>query len=265
MKTHFFCPRWGSESMGWELFFEKVKMAGYDGIELGIGGNTTTPETDKIWNLAEKHHLMLIAQHYDTLTPDFDRHLDTYHLWLEKIKPYPVYKINSQTGKDFFSFEQNKKLIELGCQYGVVHETHRGKFSFAAHITRQFLENIPTLKLTLDISHWVCVAESLLEDQPEALALALQRTEHIHGRIGFQQGPQIPDPRVEAWSEILNQHCLWWDQVAARKKAADEPLTITPEFGPFPYMTLLPATDEPIADQWEVNRFMMEQLRRRYE
>lgn len=264
MKIHFFCPRWGSEALDWEPFCEKAKMAGYDGIEMGIAADTSAKTLDRVWTLAEKYHLLLLPQHYDTVTPDFERHIRAYHSWLERVSHFPAYKINSQTGRDHFSFEQNKILIELGIHYGVLHETHRGKFSFAAHITRLYLDSIKALKLTLDISHWVCVAASLLEDQQQTVDLALQRTEHIHARIGFSEGPQVPDPRQSEWAAVLNKHCSWWDEVAARKEMTGEALSITPEFGPFPYMTHLPSTGEPITDQWEVNRFMMELLRERY-
>lgn len=40
--------------------------------------------------------------------------------------------------------------------------------------TNDYLEKHQELKLTLDIPHWTCVHESLLEDQKEALELALQ-------------------------------------------------------------------------------------------
>lgn len=43
-----------------------------------------------------------------------------------------------------------------------------------------------------------------------------------------------------------------WDKVAERKKKEDAVLTITPEFGPFPYMVPLPLTQEPITDQWYI-------------
>jgi hypothetical protein len=57
---------------------------------------------------------------------------------------------------------------------------------FAAHITRQFIEKNPALKLTLDISHWCNVHESLLADQKETVDLALSRVGHIHspGMVG---------------------------------------------------------------------------------
>ncbi|MEO8819890.1 MAG: sugar phosphate isomerase/epimerase, partial [Ginsengibacter sp.] len=69
---------------------------------------------------------------------------------------------------------------------------------------------------------------------------------------------------VNQWQQALQAHLSWWDKVAERKKLEDDTLTITPEFGPFPYMVTLPETGEPIANQWEVNLFMMNLLKERY-
>lgn len=265
MELQFFCPRWGSEDISWERLFEKVKQEGYDGIEYGIARTVPQKELDEVWNIAEKNGLWIIAQHYDTYEPDFSKHFDLYNRWLERISPYPVVKINSQTGKDFFSFEQNKKLIDAAAATGlnVVHETHRNKFAFAAHIAKTYLEEIPDLRITLDISHWVCVAESFLEDQPEAIKLAIERTEHVHARVGYTEGPQVPDPRVATWQDALETHLSWWKKVYQRKLTEDKILTITPEFGSFPYMVPLPGSGKPICDQWEVNVFMMNLLKKR--
>ena len=220
------------------------------------------------WNAAAKHNLLIIAQHFDTSTADFPKHLHAYCTWLERIRSYKPLKVNSQTGKDFFSFLQNKELIDAASSSGmqVIHETHRNKFSFAAHITKAYLENMPGLRITLDASHWVNVAESFLDDQALAMQLAVERTDHIHARVGYPEGPQVPDPRIDEWQEALRKHLSWWDCVVKHKKkqSPDEPLTISPEFGPFPYMVNIPASGEPIADQWEVNSFMMDLLKSRY-
>lgn len=266
MNIEFYCPRWGSADLPWEIFCNKVKDAGYDGIEYAIAATTSTETLDEVWNTAGKYDLKIIAQHYDTYEADFSQHLKFYNAWLKKIGPYPVVKVNSQTGKDFFSFEQNKRLIEAASASGrnVVHETHRNKFSFAAHITKEYLAKIPGLKLTLDASHWVCVAECYLDDQPEAMQLAIERTEHIHSRVGYPEGPQVPDPRITEWQDALNNHLNWWDKVVERKRQEEATLTITTEFGPFPYMVNVPATGKPVSDQWEVNVFMMGLLKSRY-
>jgi len=266
MPVEFYCTRWGSETISWELFCKKLKDAGYDGIEYGIARSATKKELDEVWNCAGKHQLRIIAQHYDTYEADFNQHFDLYQQWLEKIKPYPCAKINSQTGKDFFSFDQNKKLVEAatGSGLNILHETHRNKFSFAAHVTKTYLQSIPSLQLALDISHWVCVAESFLADQEEAVSLALERTEHIHARVGYPEGPQVPDPRMPEYREALEKHLQWWDRIAERKRKENGILSVTPEFGPFPYMAQVPATGRPITDQWEVNLYMMQLLKERY-
>src|SRR5688572_26114354 len=191
MNIEFYCPRWGSEQLDWDLFFEKVKNAEYDGVECGVAAAATEKELNEIWNLAAKHSTKLIIQHYDTYEADFSKHFDLYCSWLEKVKSYPCEKINSQTGKDFFSLEQNKTLIGAAASFSektgiaVLHETHRNKFLFAAHVSKASMEQLPAMKITLDASHWVCVAESYLDDQVAAMELAIKRAEHVHARVGY--------------------------------------------------------------------------------
>jgi len=264
MNVQFFCPCWGFENLSWEDFCRKVDAAGYDGIEYAIPSETPVSLLDEIWDTVTRSGLRIIAQHFDTNEADFIKHAELYENWLEKIKPYPVVKINSQTGKDHFTIEQNKALISVANNFSaqsgnpVLHETHRGKFAYAAHSTKTYLEEMPGLRLTLDVSHWVCVAESYLDDQRDALALAIERTDHIHARVGHTQGPQVPDPRLPAWQPALQKHLAWWDQVVALKKAENTLLTITTEFGPFPYLV------NPAVTQWEMNIHMLKLLKSRY-
>lgn len=267
----FFCPRWGAAQVTWATFLAKVKSDGYDGVEVGIAKEATIREMDELWEETEKQGLAVIVQHYDTAEAEFSRHYDGYASWFEKIRDYRAVKINSQTGRDFFSYQQNKELIALASTFTaasgipVFHETHRSKFSFAAHVTQTYLVGIPDLRLTLDVSHWVCVAETYLADQQRALDLAIQRTGHLHARVGYTQGPQVPDPRAAEWQEALDIHLGWWDKVVRTwKQRNDALMTITPEFGPAPYMIHLPGTRQPLGDQWAINKYMMELLRERY-
>lgn len=272
MNVKFFCPRWGCEHIEWDTFVQQVKQAGYDGIEYGIPNETSHNELSEVGERLDKYQLEVIPQHYGTYDADFSKHYERYGLWLDLVKPFKALKIDSQTGKDFFTFDQNKQLIDLAVEHTlatgvpVYHETHRNKFAFAAHIAKDYLLKIPYLKITLDISHWINVAESFLEDQQEATALAISRTEHIHARVGYPEGPQVPDPRVPEWQEAVDKHLAWWDKIIDRKQAEDTAsvVTITPEFGPYPYMVPLPFTQQPITNQWEVNKYMMDLLRDRY-
>lgn len=267
MELLFFCPRWGSESLSWIDFCKKVKAAGYDGIEAGVSFDVA----DK---LAMQHalsetRLMLIGQYWHSFESEFEAHQVSYKNHLQNIATLNPVKINTQTGKDYFSIAQNEALFSIAAKFTaatgieVVHETHRNKAFFAAHITKQYLERNSALRITADFSHWCCVAESFLEDQEDAMQLAMQHTAHIHSRVGHTEGPQVTDPRLPEWQEALNHHLNWWKQIIAmQKQNGAESFTITTEFGPAPYMTHDPITKLPLANQWEINVWMMEFLKK---
>ena len=183
----------------------------------------------------------------------------------------PLY-INCHSGRDHFSFEQNGLFIEHGLALAketgilVCHETHRSRILFAAHVARQYIEKFPNLRLTFDVSHWCNVHESLLDDQEETVQMALSRVDHIHARIGHQEGPQVNDPRAPEWANAVKRHLEWWDKVVQLKiQAGVNSITILTEFGPPDYMPTLPYTRQPLGDQWNINVYMMQLLRKRYQ
>lgn len=269
MQLFFFCPRWGQENTPWDIFLQKVKKEGYDGVECSLP--PSEKEQNEILEEFNKYDLKLIGQHWETIQPDFDKHCEEYKSRLQSLTNARPLFINSQTGKDYYSFQQNEQLISIAREIAdktgvsIIHETHRGKFSFAAHITKNFLKQIPDLRITLDISHWCNTAETFLQDQAEAVELALSRTDHIHSRVGYTEGPQVTDPRAPEWEEALQFHLNCWDKVIERQRVNNRDFfTITSEFGAPPYMPLLPYTRQPIIDQWEVNVYMMKLLKERY-
>lgn len=269
MQIKFFCPYWGSEHLKWDVFFEKVKEVGYDGIEMSLP--THKHEREKIISLINEYELDFVAQHWETTDSDFEAHKKNFEAHLHKLMEGKPLLVNSQTGKDYYNFVQNSELFEIANKISteyktpIVHETHRGKWSFAAHITKQYLEKLPMLRIAADFSHWCATAESFLHDQKEALELAISRTDHIHTRVGFPQGPQVNDPFAPEWAEALETHTIWWDKIVMQKeKSGAELLTMTAEFGPVPYMPSVPFTLQPIANQWNINQKMMEMLKERY-
>lgn len=269
MTVKFFCPYWGCEHLTYQQFLHKIKEAGYDGTEIILPYDQKSKQ--QIQEEANQLGLEIIGLWGGPIAGDFNTHLETYEAHLRNACSVIPKFVNVQTGKDHYTFDQNKRFIDLASQIGeefgvkIVHETHRGMFSFAAHVTKDYLNKIPDLRLTADFSHWCCVAESMLEDQTESIDLAISRTDHIHARVGFEEGPQIPDPRTPEWQETLNIHLSWWDQIieTASKKGLKE-FTISPEFGPFPYMTQMPFTAQPITSQWDVNLYMKDLLNERY-
>jgi len=269
----YYCTTWAMANMwGWDVFCQKVKTAGYDGVEGVLPGVFvgTIAERDVMVAALRKYELSLGIVCLDLGGQDFKARTESYEQSLRESASFKPDYINCQTGKDYFTFEQNKALLDLAESVSqevgipIYHETHRSRFNFAAHITKDYLEKIDHLTLTLDISHWCNVHESMLDDQQEAVALALSRTAHIHTRVGHPEGPQVNDPAAPEWKSILEKHLRWWDEVVAQRKAQGKPLSITPEFGPPDYMPTLPYTRQPLADQWQVNHFMLNLLKARY-
>lgn len=269
MKLQFYYPRWGSENVTWEQFCQKVKEAGYDGVEAPVPGSLE--EQKIILDALKNYDLKLIGQYYQSFEKDFVEHKTNYAKELSILASVKPIKINAQTGKDYYSFEQNAELfaiadrISLETAIPICHETHRNKALFAAHISYDFFQKLPDLKITADFSHWCNVAESLLEDQDEALALACKKVEHLHSRVGHSQSAQVIDPRLPEFKNELEAHLKWWDAIVKDyQDNKKEVLTITTEFGPAPYMIHLPFTNMPIASQWDINVFMLHLLKERY-
>jgi len=269
MKIKFFCPQWGSKHLDFVDFANRVKESGYEGIEMSLP--LEKDKKEHILKTINKHNLLLIGQHWETVTTNFEEHKREYRARIENLATSNPVLINAQTGKDFFTFHQNAELIaiayEVANKYGVklVHETHRGKFSFAAHIVAEYIRQLPDLRIGFDVSHWCAVAESFLHDQQENVDLGISRADHIHARVGFPEGPQIPDPRVPEWEDAVNIHVGWWKRIMERNRKEGKKLfTITSEFGPYPYMTILPYTQQPVSSQWEINVYMMNMLREKF-
>lgn len=255
-----------------DQFCAKIKELGYDGMEIWWPG--THEEQKELFDALQKYQLHVgfltsgNGSNYDVHEASFRKNIDATSGALPQ---KPLY-VNCHSGKDFFSFIQNRRLIEYTLDRSaktgieILHETHRGRMCFAAHITRQFLEQYPAMGLTLDISHWTNVHESMLDDQQDNVSIALQRTRHIHARIGHEEGPQVNDPRAPEWDYTLKKHLEWWDTVLRhRETAGAKQMTFLTEFGPPNYLPALPYTQQPVADQWSVNTHMLKLLKARYQ
>jgi hypothetical protein len=216
--------------------------------------------------------LALIASQWETaLVPAFEAHRIALEELLHNACAARPLHVNSQTGKDYFTPAQNRALLELADgisrRHGVpiYHEIHRGRFSAHPMLLLPYLEQMPGLLLTADLSHWCCACESLLDDQPQALAATLPHVRHIHARVGHPQGPQVADFRAPESQAALAAHLAWWDEVIRlRRQEGADVMTLTPEFGPVPYTPTLPYTQAEVSNAWELNVAMLALLRRRY-
>lgn len=261
---------WGFEGTI-RQFCEKAKKAGYDGIELWWPGDKK--EQEQLF-AALKEYQLEVGFLCGGWQSQPQEHLSTFKNAINEAcgntQQRPLY-INCHSGKDYFTPAQNDAFIEFTTAKAkasgipILHETHRGRILYSAPIALDFIKRHPELKLTLDISHWCNVHESLLADQADTVNAALERTEHIHTRVGHAEGPQVSDPRAPEWEAAVKAHFNWWDKVVARKKQRGETMTMLTEFGPPDYLWSLPYTRQPVADQWNINVHMMQTLRKRYQ
>jgi len=155
----------------------------------------------------------------------------------------------------------------VAAELGVIasFETHRSRSFFNPWTTRDILEELPSLKLTCDFSHWCVVCERLIDTEPEILTLCAARAHHIHARVGYDQGPQVPHPDAPLYREALTAHERWWSQIWESQQArGDATSTMTPEFGPDGYLQAHPFTGVPVADLAETNAWMAQRQRQRF-
>ena len=262
----FFQTDWGFEE-GTEVFIKKAKAYGYDGIETWAPNDKQ--KQIQILKWLKENNMKIIFLCGSNPSLPFEKSLSNYKEYLKNTLELSPIAINSHTGSDFYTLSENMAFIEvaneLSNQYNIpiYHETHRGRFSFSLPKTIEYIEKNKDLSLTLDISHWLVVHESLLKNRQELLDKIIKRSNHIHARVGFEEGPQVNDPSAPEWKNIVERHLDIWEAVITKNLNEKNNVTITTEFGPPNYMPTLPITKKPTSDQWNSNVFIMKALKKR--
>ena len=201
-----------------------------------------------------------VRDHLDSLRQQIDECLDAQPLFF-----------NAHSGSDAWSAAEAEdffgQVYDLEKKLGVPisHETHRQRYFATPWQTRHILQHFPHLRITSDFSHWVCVCERLLPDMGETIAIAARHCHHVHARVGFAEGPQVPDPSAPEYAPQLAAHEAWWEQIwQSQKQRGFTRSTLTPEFGPPPYLHTLPYTNVPVADLPAVCDWMAKRQRERF-
>lgn len=260
-------PYWGSESQDPKAFFDFALAQGFDGVEVHMPNDDLQKNRfiETIEAVKQKHptFLIVLQQVASLKNESVEAYISHVLSRLEQLKSFYPDFINSHTGKDYYSYSNNCKIIEAienfssQSQIPVYHEIHRGRFTFHLATTLPYLSEFPEMQLVGDLSHWCVVSESLLQDQDELLRLTFPHIKHLHARVGFEQSPQVNNPFAPEWERQLNTYVNWWHQIIDLHGGK---MTITPEFGPSPYMPQMPFSEEPLANQEELNLKMKSYL-----
>lgn len=166
------------------------------------------------------------------------------------------------------SIEFFSRAIELANQYSIAinFETHRSRSLFNPWTTQRILEQVSEMHLTADFSHWCVVCERLMDTELDVIHAIADRVRHIHARIGYDQGPQVPDPRAPEYEFALRAHQTWWEIIWREQiQQHCRITTMTPEFGPDGYLHEMPFSQAPVADCWDINRWIAQIERQHYQ
>lgn len=271
MDIRFYRTFWGARSSYIE-FADEARADGYDGLEAPVPLEKSRQADLRA--ALDEHGFDLIAEICTAgsyvperrATPA--QHRDDFQRKLEAIHQVQARQINCMAGCDAWPLAQSidffGELIALAKQAGIPisFETHRSRTLFTPWVARDMALALPDLYFTCDFSHWCVVCERLIDTEDDALAVVAPRARHIHGRVGYDQGPQVPHPAAPEYAAALSAHQRWWELCWQGMQAAGLPqCTLTPEFGPDGYLHHQPFTDMPVGDLRQINRWMLDSER----
>jgi hypothetical protein len=265
MKLQLFKTLWGHAG--------SFEDAAIDAVEAGFAGLEGPYPLDdsrrrELDEALSTHNLKFIAEVSATgyANPEtgasVDAQLDSFErLLAHSLQGQPLL-VTTMAGSDLWSHDESVQFlaraneIATSCGVAVGFETHRSRSLHHPIITGQLLAKLPDIRLTVDFSHWCVACERLVMDElPDLLELCAARVLHIHGRIGYDQGAQVPDPRAPKFAKAVDAHLRWWRSLwNGQRRRGLEFSTFTPEFGPDGYLQTDPWSDEPVADLRELNQ-----------
>lgn len=266
MKLKLFKTLWGQKHSISDAVEQAVNQC-FDGIEGPV------PEDDfelkEYADILKKGKLEFIAEittagsYVPNRNASFQEHIDDFAKKLEhSLKLDPLF-ISCLGGCDAWPEEQSiaffAKAMEFANQAGITvsFETHRGRSFFNPWVTDRIVSALPNIKLTCDYSHWCVVSESLIPTENDVFHRLAKHAYHIHARVGYEQGPQVPHPGAPEYTYALRAHQLWWETIWQEQyRTGRDFTTMTPEFGPDGYLHHEPYTNKPVADLWELNCWM---------
>ena len=266
MNLQLFKTLWGHEGAT-ELAIEQALAAGFSGLEGPAPENAV--QASSMQRQLEESGLSYIAEittagsYVPERLASLQQHIDSFSMKLEHSMRLEPLFITCLGGCDAWreddSIEFFSTAMELAKSAGipVSFETHRSRSMFNPWVTQHIVEQLPQILLTVDFSHWCVVCERLMDTELDVIQAIAGNVQHIHARIGYEQGPQVPDPRAPEYEYALRAHQNWWQiiwrsQIQRQYKST----TMTAEFGPDGYLQAAPFSQKPVAELWDLNQWM---------
>lgn len=266
---------WGSEGSLSDAI-DQILIADMQGLEAPAPEQLS--EQKNLFRILSDHKLIYIAEittagsYVPERTATLQQHLDSLETKLINSAALNPLFVSCLGGCDAWpenqSIEFFQRAIELAAQYDlkISFETHRSRSLFNPWITQRIVEQLPEILLTVDFSHWCVVCERLMDTELDVINSIADNVQHIHARVGYDQGPQVPDPRAPEYEYALRAHQRWWEIIWRSQQARGfMHTTMTPEFGPDGYLHEAPFSRKPVADLWELNQWMGKEETKHFE
>jgi sugar phosphate isomerase/epimerase len=229
--------------------FERVAEAGFEAVECWLSDENEQEHKEAL----DRYGLRLVLGHRPFS-------LDDVAQTVERALRLGADYVFAQPADAFMPVEEVAELCregrrianEAGLPFFV--ETHRNNFTETLPQTIQLIEQVPDIRFTADLSHFVVVGEFYgwkEERAVERMAPVLERTSHMHGRISNGEAVQV-DVGDDNGDTALFFVRLWATGMYHWLKDA-QPGDIFPfasELGPPRYAITLPDGDE-FSDRWE--------------
>lgn len=245
---------WGINET-WEQVFPRIRAEGFVAIEAPLPDPGDRARFRALLDQYDFEYIAMVITEGTTVAD----YVSSFKDQVDASKALRPMLINSHSGKDAWSESESRSYfeqilaMEASMDIPVAHETHRGRILFNPWVSKRMLSEFEHLQLCCDLSHWVCVCERLLDNELDIIRLCAERCIHLHTRVGYEEGPQVPDPRAPEYQRHLEAHEQWWQIIwAAQAAQGRKTITVTPEFGPPGYLHTLPYTNVPVADLWEI-------------
>lgn len=266
MELQLFKTLWGHSGSLNKAAYQAVD-AGFVGLE----GNADMPQTRRnelqsvlqTWGLRYIQEIVTAGGYVPKRQATVEEHIADVVRQLQLGRPLEPQWVTVIGGCDAWQLEQSVRFFgeaqEVAARMNVAcsFETHRSRSLFNPWTTLDILQRLPELQLTCDFSHWVAVMERQLDNDWDAVREVARHAHHIHARVGYDQGPQVPHPAAPEYAGALASHQRCWETIWSTQRDNGNSLTtMTPEFGPDGYLHTMPFTQVPVADLWEINAWM---------
>lgn len=249
---------WGMEALSGvdlehdlEAVLDRILAAGFDGVGVSLLKEQRANTVARVMRARGKSFEAIgFARHADDLAYLIGRaeDLGAHHLNVQIMaRPDRV----SDAVKLFEEFEATAAHGKLPVYY----ETHRGRLTNDLLFLVRILRELPSLKLTGDLSHYVLVHEMPLpvpDADLERMSIVIDHCWAFHGRVAGSHQIQMPlsAPQHQGW---VRQFQRWWLEGFTRwrsQSAEDAELTFTAELGP-PNNAITTPDGAELSDRWQ--------------